>query len=75
MFSALTRAAERWRSVKVTKFDRRQMAAVRKELDQECEAMVGTQCKAFKGCRLAQNIQQKSDLTFERDQAMSKSCG
>jgi putative transposase len=41
MFGALIRAAERWRSVKVTEFERRQMAAVRKELDQEYEAVVG----------------------------------
>ena len=40
MFGALIRAAERWRSVKVTEFERRQMASVRKELDQEYEAMV-----------------------------------
>jgi transposase-like protein len=33
MFGALTRAAERWRSIKVTEFERRQLAAVRKELD------------------------------------------
>jgi hypothetical protein len=32
------RAAERWRSVKVTEFERRQTAAVRKELDEEYEA-------------------------------------
>jgi len=41
MFGALIRAAERWRSVKITEFERRQMAAVRNELDQEYEAMVG----------------------------------
>jgi putative transposase len=41
MFGALIRAAERWRSVKVTEFERRQMAAVRKELDEEYEAAVG----------------------------------
>ena len=40
MFGALIRAAERWRSVKVTEFERRQMASVQKELDQEYEAMV-----------------------------------
>ena len=34
MFGALIRAAERWRSVKVTEFDHRQMASVQKELDQ-----------------------------------------
>jgi len=30
MFGALTRAAERWRSVKVTEFERRQLTAIRK---------------------------------------------
>jgi hypothetical protein len=35
MFGALIRAAEHWRSVKVTEFERRQVASVRKELDQE----------------------------------------
>lgn len=41
MFGALIRAAERWRSVKVTEFEHRQIAAVRKELDQESDAQVG----------------------------------
>ena len=48
MFSALTQAAERWHSVKVTEFERRQMAAVRKELDQEYEAMVDLNAKPSK---------------------------
>jgi putative transposase len=48
MFGALIRAAERWRSVKVTEFERRQMTAVRKELDQEYEAMVGLNAKPSK---------------------------
>ena len=39
MFGALIRAAERRRSVKVTEFERRQMASVQKELDQEYAAM------------------------------------
>ena len=30
-----TRAAERWRAIKITDFERRQMAALRKELDHE----------------------------------------
>jgi putative transposase len=38
VFGALTRAAERWRGVKVTDFERRQLAAVRKQLDDEYEA-------------------------------------
>ena len=41
MFAAMTRAAERWRAVKVTDFERRQMAALRQELDAEYEANVG----------------------------------
>jgi putative transposase len=49
MFGALIRAAERWRSVKVTEFERRQMAAVRKELDEEYEAAIGLNIQPSKG--------------------------
>ena len=49
MFGALIRAAERWRSVKVTEFERRQMAAVRKELDQEYEATISLGSQSTKG--------------------------
>ena len=38
MFGAMIRAAERWRAIKITDFERRQMQAVRQELDQEYEA-------------------------------------
>jgi transposase-like protein len=48
MFGALIRAAERWRSVKITEFERRQTAAVRKELDQEYEVAVGLDAKPSK---------------------------
>ena len=48
MFGALIRAAERWRSLKVTEFKRWQMAAVRKELDRDYEAMVGLSVKPSK---------------------------
>jgi putative transposase len=41
MFGALTRAAERWRSVKLTEFERRQLTAIRNELDREYEVQVG----------------------------------
>ena len=37
MFGAMTRAAERWRSIRCTDFERRQIAAVRKDLDAEHE--------------------------------------
>ncbi len=41
MFGAMTRAAERWRSIRITEFERRQMAALRHELDHDYEAPVG----------------------------------
>jgi transposase-like protein len=41
MFGAMIRAAERWRAIKVTDFERQQMAALREELDQEYEARNG----------------------------------
>jgi transposase-like protein len=41
MFGALIRAAERWRFIKVTEFERRQIAAVKSELDHEYEALIG----------------------------------
>jgi putative transposase len=34
----MTRAAERWRSIRFTEFERRQIDAVRQELDGEYEA-------------------------------------
>jgi transposase-like protein len=40
MFGALIRAADRWRSLRFTEFELRQIAAVRKELDQEYEASI-----------------------------------
>ena len=43
------RAAERWRAIKVTDFERRQMAAVRKELDHEYEAQSGLAKQPSKG--------------------------
>jgi hypothetical protein len=42
------RSAERCRSIKVTEFERRQLAAVRKELDQEYEAQVGLKTQLSK---------------------------
>ncbi len=41
MFAAMTRAAERWRAIRVTDFERRQMEAVRQELDHQYEARNG----------------------------------
>lgn len=38
MFGAMIRAAERCKAIRITDFERRQMAAVRQELDQEYEA-------------------------------------
>ena len=52
MSGALIRAAERRRSIKVTEFERRQLAAVRKELDQEYEAEVGLKTQLSKDATL-----------------------
>ena len=48
MFGALTRAAERWKSIKFSEFERRQLSAVEKELDQEYEAQVDLSRKSSK---------------------------
>ena len=42
MFAAMTRASERWRAIRITDFERRQMAAVRDDLDAEYRQHVGT---------------------------------
>jgi putative transposase len=42
MFGAMTRAADRWRAIKFTDFERRQIATVRQELDQEYQNQITT---------------------------------
>lgn len=54
MFAAMTRAAERWRAVKITDFERRQMAALRQELDEEYKASIGLEKGASKAKPQAQ---------------------
>ena len=49
MFGAMIRAAERWRAIKLTDFERRQMAALRKELDHEYAAQSGLAKQPSKG--------------------------
>ena len=41
MFAAMTRASQKWRPIGITGFERRQMTAVRKELDEEYETANG----------------------------------
>jgi putative transposase len=53
MFGAMIRAAERWRAIRVTTFERRQMAAIREELDQEYEACNGLASKPSADARHA----------------------
>ena len=40
MFGALIRAAERWRGLRFTEFELRQIAAVRKDLDDEYQTLI-----------------------------------
>jgi hypothetical protein len=49
MFGALIRAAEQWKLIKVIEFERRQLSAVKKELDQEYEAQADLNRKPSKG--------------------------
>ncbi len=48
-FGAMIRAAQRWRAIKLTDFERRQVAPLRKELDQEYEAQSGLAKQPSKG--------------------------
>ena len=45
MFGAMIRVAERWRAINLTDFERRQLAALRKKIDQEYEAQSGLSLK------------------------------
>ena len=47
MFGAMIRAAERWRAIKVSDLERRQMRAVREDLDHEYQAPDGLNPTAF----------------------------
>lgn len=42
MFAAMTRASKRWLAIRITEFKRRQLAAVRNDLDAEYRKHVGT---------------------------------
>ena len=53
MFGAMIRAAERWRAIRVSELERRQMRAVREDLDRECEAANGLGPKASAPARQA----------------------
>ena len=57
MFGAMTRAADRWRSIKITEFERRQMAALRQELDHDYEASVGLDPSRSKRASTVKNSQ------------------
>ena len=59
MFGAMTRAADRWRSIRFTEFERRQIAAVRKDLDDEYKA-ADTTSAASKQARFLTEISSTS---------------
>jgi hypothetical protein len=62
-------AAERWRSIKVTEFENRQITAVQKRTRSGIRDPSRSQNTAFKGCRPGENIQQLSDLTGDEREA------
>ena len=53
MFGAMIRAAERWRAIRVSELERRQMRAAREELDHEYEAQNGLPTKTSAPARQA----------------------
>ena len=53
MFGAMIRAAERWRAIRVSELERRQMRAAREELNREYEAANGLGPKASAPARQA----------------------
>ena len=53
MFGAMIRAPERWRAIRVSELERRQMRAVREELHREYEAANGLGTKASAPARQA----------------------
>lgn len=58
MFGAMMRAAERWRSIRISAFERRQMTALRQELDHEYEAAIGLPAKPSvnaPSCKISSN--------------------
>jgi hypothetical protein len=59
MYAALIRAAERWRGIRITEFEQRQLRAIREEIDRDFAARnapaAGRAPIAF--------IQQPADLT------------
>ena len=59
MLAAMTRAAERWRAIRFTKFERRQIDAVRQELNTEYEAE-NTASRASQNRRPASEIPSSS---------------
>ena len=55
MIGAMIRAAERWRAIKVTDFERRQMEALRKEHENEYEIQNGLAKSASQNIRQTKN--------------------
>ncbi|MGB6428247.1 MAG: IS256 family transposase [Methyloceanibacter sp.] len=59
MFAAMTRAAERWRAIKITDFERHQMKALREDLETEYKAQTGLAKQSSKD-KAAENLSSNS---------------
>jgi hypothetical protein len=70
MFGALIRAAEPWRGLPFTEFETRQIAAVRKDLDDESQTSVTPLARSFP----APCFHQIRALTSKVRQARKTSC-
>jgi hypothetical protein len=65
MFGAMIRTSDRWHATRITEFERRQMAAVKKELDEEYEGTTTTPSSQHaETSTTLTNIEQFSDLTL-----------
>ena len=64
MYAALIRAAERWRGIRITEFEQRQLRAIREETDKDFAARNAPAAAAPQ----SHFIQQPADLTRRRSQ-------
>jgi hypothetical protein len=64
MYAALIRAAERWRGLRMTEFERRQLTAIRSELNPRSRRANRADRKRKCHCIPSSFIQQDPDLTW-----------
>jgi len=56
MYAAVIRASEKWRGIRMTSFERRQLQAIREELDKEFEARMAPAVKPSSSSRFSSKV-------------------